>query len=66
MSDIAQAIDDYQKDILTRAFIADLESLLKKAHEKKNSERSDETRHWAVVHTDLEKTLAYAKSYLGV
>lgn len=46
-------------------FVVELEELLEKAKEKKEQEpKSEKTRYWAVVYTDLEKTLAYAKTYL--
>lgn len=33
---------------------------------KKPNDRSDKDRYYAVILTDLEKTLAYAYLYLGV
>lgn len=49
----------------TPYFVGLLESLLEKAQEQKSQEpKSDKTRHWAVVYTELEKVLAYVKTYL--
>lgn len=44
----------------TKDFIAALEELLEEAGLKKEQEpKTRETRHWAVVYTELEKVLAY-------
>ena len=49
----------------TPYFVDHLSSLLEKAKEEKEKQPKDEkTRYWAVVYTDLEKTLAYAKTFL--
>lgn len=50
----------------TPYFIDLLKTLLEQAKNQKNEEpKSEQTRHWAVVYTELEKTLAYVKTYLG-
>lgn len=47
-------------------FVGGLEALLADAKARKNApEKNDETRYWAVVYTELEKLLAYVKTYLG-
>ena len=62
-----KAIDNYEAPINNAAFRGRLNNLLAGAEEKKSSEpRSDATRHWAVVYTELEKISAYLKTYLGV
>lgn len=68
MSDPTEkAINDYQKDIVNRQFKEKLQKLLEEAKEKKNTEpKSDETRHWAVVYTEIEKLIGYVQTYLGV
>lgn len=70
MKDVAgvgKAIDEYQYDLGKKNFQDKLRDLLGEAKEKKSAEpKSDETRHWAVVYTEIEKLLAYAKTYLGV
>lgn len=49
----------------TPYFVDLLKILLEKARERKSQEpKSDSTRHWAIVHTDLEKVLAYTKTYI--
>ena len=46
-------------------FVGALEALLEDAKVRKNApEKNEGTRHWAVVYTELEKTLAYVKTYL--
>ena len=51
---------------VTPYFVTNLEMLLEQAKEQKNAEpKSDKTRYWAVVYTDLEKTLAYVKTFLA-
>lgn len=50
---------------VTPYFVTNLEALLQQAKEQKEQEpKSEKTRYWAVVYTELEKTLAYAKTYL--
>ena len=50
---------------ITPYFVTNLETLLQQAKEQKEQEpKSEKTRYWAVVYTELEKTLAYAKTYL--
>lgn len=61
---VAKAIDDYQKDIVKNQFFNNLKAALDEARLKKNTERSEETRHWAVVYTELEKVSAYVNTYL--
>jgi hypothetical protein len=64
---VGKDIDNYQKNIITNTFVEDLALLLEEANENKNAQpRSDSTRHWAVIYTELEKLLAYTKTYLGV
>lgn len=64
---VSKAIDDYQAPINAAAFRGRLNNLLAGAEENKNSEpKSNQTRHWAVVYTELEKISAYLKTYLGV
>lgn len=51
---------------VVKDFIDDLESLLDEAQDQKNVEpKSDMTRYWAVIYTDLEKIFAYAVAYLA-
>ena len=51
---------------ITPYFVTNLETLLEQAKQMKNAEpKSEKTRYWAVVYTDLEKTLAYVKTYLA-
>jgi len=65
MDEIQKDINDYQEPILTKNFLAELSNLMKTAEENKNKEpKSAKTRFWAVVYTDLEKTLAYAEKNL--
>jgi hypothetical protein len=65
MDEIQKDINDYQEPILTKNFLAELSNLMKTAEENKNKEpKSEKTRFWAVVYTDLEKTLAYAEKNL--
>ena len=65
MDEIEKAIGDYQEPIMTKNFLAELSNIMKTAETNKNKEpKSAKTRHWAVVYTELEKTLAYAEKYL--
>lgn len=51
---------------ITPYFLQNLENLLEQAKQMKSQEpKSDQTRHWAVVYTDLEKVSAYAKTFLN-
>ena len=63
---VQREIESYQKDIVNRQFKEKLQKLLEEAREKKNTERSEETRHWTVVYTEIEKLIAYVQTYLGV
>lgn len=66
MEEIDKAIQDYNNPIAAKAFRVVLENLLSQAKTLKEQEpKSEQTRHWAVVYTELEKTLAYVKTYLG-
>lgn len=50
---------------VTPYFIENLKTLLAQAAEQKNQEpKSEKTRYWAVVYTELEKVYAYAQAYL--
>lgn len=50
---------------LTPYFIDHLKTLLEQAKEMKSQEpKSEKTRYWAVVYTDLEKILPYAEKHL--
>lgn len=50
----------------TPYFVDLLKILLEKAKEQKSQEpKNDTTRHWAIVHTDLEKVLAYTQTYIS-
>lgn len=63
---VAQAIYEYQDPIIKKNFQDKLESLLRDSEKMKSAQpRTDATRHWAVVYTDLEKISAYLKTYLG-
>lgn len=47
--------------------VSTLEDLMQMAKtNKQNADDGEEARHWAVVYTELEKTLAYLKTYLVV
>jgi hypothetical protein len=47
--------------------ISTVEDLMQMAKTKKqNSDDGEDARHWAVVYTELEKVLAYLKTYLVV
>ena len=51
---------------VTPYFVDNLETLMNQAKEQKEQEpKSDKTRYWAVVYTELEKTLAYVKTYIA-
>lgn len=46
-------------------FVNMLETLLEDAKRRKDvKEKNEESRHWAVVYTQLENTIAYVKTYL--
>ena len=50
---------------VTPYFVDHLKTLLEQAKNMKNEEpKSDKTRHWAVVYTELEKVSAYVNTYL--
>lgn len=50
---------------VTPYFLENLKTLLAQAAEQKSQEpKSDKTRYWAVVYTELEKVYAYSKTYL--
>lgn len=67
MDDIEKAIEEYSDPIIKKAFVKKLENLLGQAGEQKDKQpKNEQTRYWAVVYTQLENTLAYAKTYLGV
>ena len=66
IADVNKAIEDYQKDIVKKNFVNNLKILLQEAEIKKNAGRTEESRHWAVVYTELEKVSAYVHTYLGV
>lgn len=66
MDEAKKAIEDYQGPIIKKNFQDELKNLLGKAKARKNAElKNDETRHWAVVYTELEKVSAYVNTYLG-
>jgi negative regulator of genetic competence, sporulation and motility len=51
---------------LTPYFIDHIKTLLEQAEQQKNEQpKSDKTRYWAVVYTDLEKVLAYVETYIA-
>lgn len=50
---------------LTPYFVDHLKTLLEQAEEMKKQEpKSNVTRYWAVVYTDLEKVLAYVETFI--
>lgn len=50
---------------VTPYFVDLLKTLLEQAKEMKSQEpKSEKTRHWAVVYTELEKVSAYVQTYL--
>ena len=63
---ISKEIDDYNATVpVDYDFGGVLKSLLGDAKRRKETEpKSEETRHWAVVYTELEKVQAYYQSYL--
>jgi hypothetical protein len=66
MDEVNKAIEDYQYPIRKKNFQDKLNDLLGEAKDRKNAEpKTDETRYWAVVYTELEKVSAYTKTYLG-
>lgn len=64
---ISKEIDDYNLTVQADAdFVGRLQGLLETARARKAAEpKSEQTRHWAVVYTQLESTIAYVKTYLG-
>ena len=49
----------------TPYFVDLLQNLLEKAKEnKEQNPKGEKTRHWAVVYTELEKVIAYVRTYL--
>lgn len=46
--------------------ISTLEDMVQMAKTKKqNADDAEDARHWAVVYTELEKVVAYLKTYLS-
>lgn len=62
---LATDADKEKMTDITPYFLDNLKMLMEQAKEQKEQEpKSDKTRIWAVIYTDLEKTLAYAQTYL--
>lgn len=61
---ISKSIDEYNATVNV-AFVEKLEALLRIANVQKIQEpKTEETRYWAVVYTELEKIFAYVAQNL--
>lgn len=67
LDNISKSIDEYNATVGTDYdFVGKLEKLLENAKRRKEAQpKTEETRHWAVVYTELEKVSAYVNTYLG-
>lgn len=68
---ISKSIDEYNLTaeeggvpLTDDAFLLGLKALLATAGKRKAEPKSEKTRYWAVIYTDLEKTLAYVAQNL--
>jgi negative regulator of genetic competence, sporulation and motility len=48
--------------VMIISLLEDLLQLMK--NKKQNSDDSENARHWAIAYTELEKVVAYIKTYL--
>lgn len=73
LDEVGKSIDEYNLTaeeggsfhLEGNAFFFGLKTLLAEANKRKGKEpKSEATRYWAVVATDLEKVLAYVNTYI--